>query len=551
MKNNFKSSFVKSYPSVIKRNWCICFIILNFFVLSNSANAQQLFQKELNYNLSNTYATSVLYNPDSTYYVLGTTYCTPTKRGLLLIKTDSLLNELWTKSYFRDSLEIFSSKVVKVSDTTLLILATSYFPDLTTFIIKTDLNGDTIWTQEIKLYGSNIRLDYLDISGDTLLLFGNYNTAFVDATDKSLLVQLNNNNGQLINAKSYNLNSHLNTIFTKVVKKEENNIVNYYMIGFGYRDSLTYKVDVMLIKWNQDLSIEYLKVITSDSWPNYSDLSISQNNNKVLCGFVYNDTIFGATDKYCYVELDTLLNVNWTKRYHYLGGGPKLSGSRYITNSNTILCVDYSTTYELDSIGNILSLSKTYSNPTVPAEYGYYNASSYQDNKIIWVGSTYHSGTPTNKLLITATDEHGKGCHDQIVPSLITETVINVPYDDSSMTISPITLETSIGINDSNVILNSAVICAASTSIKSTNDISKDIILYPNPCNEKLYLRTDANINGPVFIKIFSIMGALVYENTLNKENFTIDTSSLRSGVYFIKASSFPFLNSYSKIIKL
>ena len=234
--NNLKTHFIKNHTNVIKRNLRICFFILNFFVLINRANAQQYVQKSFEYNSISTYATSLLYNPDSSYYILGANYSSPIPGRLLLMKTDSLLNVLWTKSYYKDSVDVFSDNVVKASDTTLLIVGGSFsFNDYTSFIIKTDLNGDTLWTQEIKLNGYDVLLNYLDISGDTLILFGSYYMTNNNETAKSLFVRININTGQLINVNSYNLNSHLTTLFTNVVKQETNKIINYLRMGHRLR----------------------------------------------------------------------------------------------------------------------------------------------------------------------------------------------------------------------------------------------------------------------------------------------------------------------------
>ena len=552
--NNLKTHFIKNYTNVIKRNLRICFFILNFFVLINRANAQQYVQKSFEYNSISTYATSLLYNPDSSYYILGANYSSPVPGRLLLMKTDSLLNVLWTKSYYKDSVDVISRNIIKASDTTLLLLGgsnSSY--DRTAIIIKTDLNGDTLWTQEIKLSGSSIQLDYLGLNADTLILFGNYNVTFIDETSKSLFVRLNINTGQLISANSYNLNSHLTTLFTNAVKQETNNIINYYMLGFGYKDSINFKLDIILIKLNKDFSIEYTKVITSDAGSAYSDLTINSDNNKILCGFSCFDTIFGATNKYCYLELDTLLNVNWAKRYHYINGYTGLSGSKYISKNNTIVCVDHYITYELDSAGNILNFSKTYSNPSFPAAYGSYFESEYHNNKITWVGTINHSGTiPSNKLLITMTDEHGNGCQNQNVSSLIPETVSPIPYDDSSMTITQITLENSSGIKDSNVILNSNVICTATTSINSNTDNFKEVILYPNPFSNEISisgLRSEIDYS----LKVYNIIGEQVYQSSIMKmeNNTVVNLSFLNAGMYLFCIKGLNHESKYFKVTKL
>jgi hypothetical protein len=69
-------------------------------------------------------------------------------------------------------------------------------------------------------------------------------------------------------------------------------------------------------------------------------------------------------------------------------------------------------------------------------------------------------------------------------------------------------------------------------------EISKNqIILYPNPVSNTAILRLpiEASIDH---VKIYNLAGKLVNEETISKENITINASDYRSGIYFYQVIS-------------
>ena len=56
---------------------------------------------------------------------------------------------------------------------------------------------------------------------------------------------------------------------------------------------------------------------------------------------------------------------------------------------------------------------------------------------------------------------------------------------------------------------------------------------YPNPTNNSLFINSNFKINSYVLSDING--RTLIYEDNVNKKYFEIDTSSLNSGIYFLK----------------
>jgi hypothetical protein len=75
------------------------------------------------------------------------------------------------------------------------------------------------------------------------------------------------------------------------------------------------------------------------------------------------------------------------------------------------------------------------------------------------------------------------------------------------------------------------------------------IILSPNPTLNKIYLKSNSDLDFETSILLFDCSGQLVYANAIDKifanESFEIDISSFNSGVYILQIT-----NSKSKIIE-
>jgi hypothetical protein len=77
----------------------------------------------------------------------------------------------------------------------------------------------------------------------------------------------------------------------------------------------------------------------------------------------------------------------------------------------------------------------------------------------------------------------------------------------------------------------------------SVETTDKDLILYPNPATNTLYIGLNSAVNEQIKYSLFSLNGSLVYE-TINQTKgsvFNVDVSSYMSGIYFLKATGKDF----------
>ena len=68
------------------------------------------------------------------------------------------------------------------------------------------------------------------------------------------------------------------------------------------------------------------------------------------------------------------------------------------------------------------------------------------------------------------------------------------------------------------------------------NSLNDKINIYPNPVNEVLHFKN--NTSKKVFVKIYSLLGNLIFESVLIDKTDSIDISNLKSGTYFVDFST-------------
>lgn len=90
-----------------------------------------------------------------------------------------------------------------------------------------------------------------------------------------------------------------------------------------------------------------------------------------------------------------------------------------------------------------------------------------------------------------------------------------------------------LNIEDNSTLLQDINLQPTSTSLSSCKDSIDDVIIFPNPCNEKLFLRN----NNFFAYNIFSFQRKILVKHEEKNIN-SIDVSELPSGVYFLELYS-------------
>jgi hypothetical protein len=64
---------------------------------------------------------------------------------------------------------------------------------------------------------------------------------------------------------------------------------------------------------------------------------------------------------------------------------------------------------------------------------------------------------------------------------------------------------------------------------------ANQLLVYPNPTSDNLFLSMDVNKFNNLNIRIFNLFGQTIKSTTLSSMDESIDVSNLKNGVYFIQ----------------
>lgn len=74
--------------------------------------------------------------------------------------------------------------------------------------------------------------------------------------------------------------------------------------------------------------------------------------------------------------------------------------------------------------------------------------------------------------------------------------------------------------------------------VDDLNNSKFEAILFPNPCNDFLNIKTDKNFPNSFTIEIIDVLGNIIeaiYINNKNEQDIKINTSNLSDGIYFLR----------------
>ena len=77
-------------------------------------------------------------------------------------------------------------------------------------------------------------------------------------------------------------------------------------------------------------------------------------------------------------------------------------------------------------------------------------------------------------------------------------------------------------------------IFSTTTSIVNADNSEKLFSVFPNPTNDVLHFNISNHLNSPTNIRIYNILGEIIFSKVVAKENETINISNLPNGIYCV-----------------
>ena len=473
---------------------------------------------------------------DKGYIISGIIEIDSVNTDIYLIKTDSLGDTLWTKSYGGPKGE-FQNVVQQTNDGGYVIVGSTYSygagqGDI--FLLKTNSNGDTSWTKTYGGIGDEIG-QYIQQTNDGGYIIGGHSDTFGPRGDFYLIKT--NATGDTIWTRNYGGTKHDHG-FCVQQTIDSGYIIVGHSLSFG-------------------LSGGFYAVKTTNTGDTLWTRGYGGATNS-YCYFVQQTTdggyiLTGSTDCFGAGNADALViktnstgDTVWTKTYGGTGSDyfncvkQTPDGGYILVGATSSFSADSSDVYlvKINSVGDTL-WSKTFGG--LRDDEGIYISLSLDSGYII-AGLTNSYGNGGMDFYLIKTDKNGNaGCNSTPVHTLITK-------PDSLMFNVPTTIgfpHTLVGTAPflTSIDANSTINICSSIGIQyfeKENEVR--IKAYPSPTDYLIFIEAEKTIN---LAKIYDCQGKLIYQQKSASTITQIDISNLQSGIYILEV-----LGKHIRIVK-
>jgi hypothetical protein len=502
------------------------FLIVFAILFAQMCNCQTYFQKRF-YTPEKNAAYDGLQSSDSGYVLAGKLAQTGQHMpDYCLIKTNQNGDTLWTKIY-EGSGDDFAESVRQTFDGGYVVSGLYSSNQLQGFLLKTDSLGNVAWSKEyVNLIGQVQSQTAIQTSDSGYLLLTNR----IDTLRTALLIKTDPS-GNIEWARSCTTDSILVNHYTHGLIQSADG--NYIFVGEGKQSQMPLATSRYIAVLKLDI---YGNMIWTKSFSSGHPESIKPTSDGgcILTGGVYNP----FTTKYdiLTLTLDSTGNTLWSKRIGTATGDitgndiiTASSGGYYLIAKYFDLSVgDINLIIKLDSAGNVL-FSQSYDPPVYSVLE---TIKETFDNNLVCFGySTGFSGTSFSLDIIKTNATADSGCYFS-----------QFPVTQDTLTFQPVT---AIGVDSFPLIVNSKTTITNSgcdvTDICETvgvkeNQQRKELNIYPNPTRGILHF--NQSLTATMEVRIFSATGAVEIVTKINQIKDYLDVSRLSAGYHFAELIS-------------
>jgi type IX secretion system substrate protein len=505
-------------------------ILLSILLLANFSKAQTHFQKTYGGNcIEQAFAISL--TNDKGFIMAGYTTCYGAGAfDFYIIKTDSLGNEVWAKTYGGQNQDQ-TYDIQQTTDGGYIVAGYSKSfnsnNNYQAYMVKTNANGDTLWT---RTYGG-AKDDYANSVQQTKdggYILSGYSTSFISGADSGSIYLIKTNaNGNLLWSKALGGTNGYNDGYSVRQTFDKGYIVTGYTNGFGEPNG-----DAYLCKTDSSGNVSWTKTYSSTGIDWGNSVKQTSDSGYVVAGTSSFDSLT-LTDVYL-IKTNALGDTLWTKTY----GGPgydygqdvqQTTDGGYIITGYTNSCDTCDNSVYLiktDASGNLL-WSNT--NGGVGDDEGNYVVQT-PDGGYAVGGFSNSLGSGDYDFYLIKTDANGNSCNQvsstnpMKMPNTIQTTQTMQLYTANTiMHFVPTQLDSG----------NTTTVVCYPAGIKSFNESQSSITVFPNPNNGLFTLQLNSTEEN-VVVSIENNLGEMVYTGITNSSK-EINLQSLSGGMYFVK----------------
>jgi hypothetical protein len=506
------------------------FILLSVLFLSKFSKAQTRFQKTYG-GVGVDQAFAISLTNDKGFVLAG--YASSYGVGAFdfyIIKTDSLGNEVWAKTYGGQKQDQ-AYDIQQTTDGGYIVAGYSRSFDTSAnyqvYLVKTNVVGDTLWT---RTYGGT-QDDYANSVQQTKdggYILAGYTTSFISGADSGSIYLIKANaNGNLLWSKALGGTSQYNDGYSVRQTFDKGYIVTGYSNGFGDLNG-----DAYLFKTDSSGNVAWTKTYGSPGIDWGNSVKQTSDSGYVVAGTSSFDSLT-LTDVYL-IKTNALGDTLWTKTY----GGPGYDYGQDVqqTTDGGYIITGY--TNSCDTCDNSVYLIKTdasgdllwsNTNGGVGDDEGNYVVQT-PDGGYAVGGFSNSFGAGDYDFYLIKTDANGNSCNQlnsanpmKTPNTKQTAQLMQLYTANTVMYYVPTQLDSG----------NTTTVVCYPAGIKSFNENQPSIIVFPNPNNGLFNLQlnsTEENVN----VSIENNLGETVYTSVTNSSK-EVNLQNLSSGMYFIK----------------
>ena len=474
--------------------------------------------------------------PDSGFLIVGWTEYLSANASILVMKTDSLGDMEWVKTYgdpFGNDQKAY--KIRPAGDGNYLVACAYHTGDsgLTpsnNLILKIDPSGDTLWTQG---YGCRLTMDIpsstvvgLEVLPDGRFVIASNSICYEDTSfntfEPSMYISMFDSSGTQLWGKSILSTVILQTSANSMCLTSDSGIV---VVG-QIQTSTGFDAFVVKFNFNGDTL-----------WTRTYDHSNDQDNALSVVELSPDTIVFTMYSGFIHSILS--LGQNGTQgnvKYYNINGDKRLTvgaNNIYGTTGGTQFSV-FNNRLEIvhsEILGRVM------------------NSIKETEKYIDFVGTTSWdwSGIPLDIWLMQIDTFYNASCAKYPWEPLI-KTATFTTGSGASITDTIRANETSLEIKDRTSVFVQSDDCYA-TSIEEYAKANHTLLVYPNPTHDLIYA-TIENVQTIEKLTIYNEVGSIVYTSVNHIGVKTVQLDYLPSGVYFVSAEH-NNQSVYSKLIKL